>query len=175
MKELIENVKNWGYEKGIIVKDNSYKQFAKVVEEVAEIGTSLNNRSEHDLIDAIGDSTVTLILLAEQNGLDFEHCLQTAYNVIKFRKGKTQNGVFIKESEQQDNSEKRICDLDLSVRLFNTLVNAHTNLGLKSTSPVSELEKLNKRDFERTRNFGPRTMKELEQLAYDGKIKLSWI
>jgi phosphoribosyl-ATP pyrophosphohydrolase len=97
MEKLINEVIQWGEEKNIIKKENSYKQFCKVVEEVAEVGTALNNKDKEELIDAIGDSTVTLILLAAQNNLDFKNCLETAYNVIKDRTGKTENGVFIKD------------------------------------------------------------------------------
>ena len=97
MEKLIKDVIQWGEEKNIIKQENSYKQFCKVVEEVAEVGTALNNKDKEELIDAIGDSTVTLILLAAQNNLDFKNCLETAYNVIKDRKGKTENGVFIKD------------------------------------------------------------------------------
>ena len=96
MEKLVQEVIQWGKEKNIVKKENSYKQFCKVVEEVAEVGTALNNKDKEELIDAIGDSTVTLILLAAQNNLDFKNCLETAYNVIKDRKGKTENGVFIK-------------------------------------------------------------------------------
>jgi len=97
MEKLIKEVIQWGEEKNIIKKENSYKQFCKVVEEVAEVGTALNNKDENELIDAIGDSAVTLILLAAQNNLDFKNCLEVAYNVIKDRTGKTENGVFIKD------------------------------------------------------------------------------
>lgn len=97
MKNLTNDIIAWGQDKNLIKKENSYKQFCKVVEEVAEVGTALNNKDEAELIDAIGDSTVTLILLAAQNDLDFEECLRTAYNVIAKRTGKTENGVFIKD------------------------------------------------------------------------------
>ena len=97
MEKLVQEVIQWGKEKNIVKKENSYKQFCKVVEEVAEVGTALNNKDKEELIDAIGDSTVTLILLAAQNNLDFKNCLETAYNVIKDRTGKTENGVFVKD------------------------------------------------------------------------------
>lgn len=97
MEKLVQQVIQWGKEKNIVKKENSYKQFCKVVEEVAEVGTALNNKDKEELIDAIGDSTVTLILLAAQNNLDFKNCLETAYNVIKDRTGKTENGVFVKD------------------------------------------------------------------------------
>jgi phosphoribosyl-ATP pyrophosphohydrolase len=96
MEELIKNVIDWAENKSLIKKENSYKQFAKVVEEVAEIGTALNHDSKDELIDAIGDTTVTLIILAAQNNLDFFGCLSVAYDEIKNRTGETKNGVFIK-------------------------------------------------------------------------------
>jgi len=40
---------------------------------------------------------VTLIILAYQLRLDPTKCLEHAWNEIKDRKGKTENGVFIKE------------------------------------------------------------------------------
>lgn len=163
MEELVKKVVAWGHSKDLIKKENSCKQFCKVVEETAEIGTALNDDSEIDFIDAIGDTGVTLILLAAQNKIDFldcvkksrdeaslqmekkdvydifnnvvyeigtvgivldnnsllkscisssfgriellakeknlqfEDCLETAYNVIAERTGKTKNGVFIKD------------------------------------------------------------------------------
>lgn len=97
MEKTIENVIAWGVSKGFVKKENSYKQFAKLVEEVAEVGTALNNNDQDELIDAIGDSTVVLILLARMNGVRFDDCLETAYNVIKDRTGRLENGVFIKD------------------------------------------------------------------------------
>ena len=98
MKNTINNVIAWAEGKSLLKKENSYPQFAKVVEEVAEIGTALGSGNEAELIDAIGDTMVTLIILAKQNGLDIEVCLETAYNVIKNRTGKTVNGTFKKDN-----------------------------------------------------------------------------
>lgn len=41
----------------------------------------------------------TLIMTARGYGYDIEECLQSAWNEIKDRKGKTINGTFIKESD----------------------------------------------------------------------------
>lgn len=97
IENTIDLVVTWGKDKGIIKKGNSYKQFAKVVEEVSEIGTALGKDDIEMLIDAIGDSIVTLIILATQNGLTTEQCLTYAYNEIKDRTGKTVNGTFFKD------------------------------------------------------------------------------
>ena len=55
------------------------------------------NCDREELIDGIGDVFVTLIILAAQNGLKPEDCLQSAWDEIKNRTGKTVNGVFIKD------------------------------------------------------------------------------
>lgn len=51
------------------------------------------------LKDGIGDTVVTLIILAQQQGWTLEECLQYAYDEIKNRKGKTINGTFVKDSD----------------------------------------------------------------------------
>jgi hypothetical protein len=48
------------------------------------------------LIDAIGDIIVVLTNLAAIEEVKIEDCLNSAYNVIKNRKGKMINGTFVK-------------------------------------------------------------------------------
>lgn len=91
-----ENVINWAKDKGLLKPENSTKQFIKTVEELGEVASALAKGNRQGFIDGIGDVIVTLIILAEQNGLDIEDCLEVAWNEIKDRTGKTVNGVFIK-------------------------------------------------------------------------------
>lgn len=91
-----ENVINWADNKGLLKPENSFKQFIKTVEEMGEVANALNKDNKEALIDGIGDVVVTLIILAKQNNLDIEDCLEHAWNEIKDRTGKTVNGVFIK-------------------------------------------------------------------------------
>jgi phosphoribosyl-ATP pyrophosphohydrolase len=95
--ELITNVIGWADDKGILVEDNAPKQMLKVVEEVGETAGALLKDDRVELIDGIGDSFVTLIILSMQLGLHPSECLEAAWNEIKDRKGKTENGVFIKQ------------------------------------------------------------------------------
>lgn len=96
----IDKVIQWALDKDLIHESNSFQQFAKVVEETGEIASALCKKLPKTfLADAIGDTVVTLIILAAQNGLDLMECLDKAYDEIKNRKGKTKDGVFIK-SEQ---------------------------------------------------------------------------
>jgi len=96
---LISSVTIWADEKQLLKSENSLKQFTKVVEEVGEVAAALAREDKDELKDGIGDVVVTLIILAEQQGLSLGECLAAAYDEIKNRKGKTINGTFIKESD----------------------------------------------------------------------------
>ena len=96
-EQLQANVYKWAAEKGLLKKENSLAQFAKVNEEVGEIAAALLKGDHIELKDGIGDSFVTLIILAYQNELNPVDCLETAWRVIKNRTGKTVDGTFIKD------------------------------------------------------------------------------
>lgn len=98
MNKLINKVEQWSFKRGLHQAESA-KQYLKVAEETGEIAAALA-RSQHDeLKDAIGDVVVTLIILAQQNTLTLEECLQTAYDEIADRKGRMVNGVFVKEGD----------------------------------------------------------------------------
>jgi NTP pyrophosphatase (non-canonical NTP hydrolase) len=90
-------VLEWAKERGILIPDNATKQMLKLTEEVGELAGAIAKNNKIDQIDAIGDIQVVLIILSEQLGIDYKEALESAYNVIKDRKGKTINGVFIKD------------------------------------------------------------------------------
>jgi len=95
--ELSENVLLWATEKGILVKDNAPKQMLKVLEEVGETAGALLKDKKEEIKDGIGDTFVTLIILSKQLGLTPTECLESAWNEIKDRTGKTVDGVFVKD------------------------------------------------------------------------------
>ena len=98
--ELIENITQWADDKGILVPDNAPKQSMKIMEELGEtMGAILKGKNTDEVIDGIGDILVTVIILAKQLGLEPTECLESAWNEIKDRKGKTVNGTFIKQEE----------------------------------------------------------------------------
>lgn len=99
---LIEAVQRWGREKGI---DNPKNQLNKVIEEVGEIAHEITRdkiANNPDLKDALGDTLVTIIILADICGYDFQDCLMEAYGEISSRKGKTIDGNFIKDTNEHD-------------------------------------------------------------------------
>jgi len=97
--ELKTLVLEWANERNLLHRKNKLKQYAKFGEEANELLRAILNEDEEQIIDGIGDTLVTLIILSEQLGLDPEGCLERAYQEIKDRKGKTVNGEFIKTSD----------------------------------------------------------------------------
>lgn len=98
MDELVANVTAWAKEKGLLERENAPKQMLKVMEEVGETASAILKNDHDKIVDGIGDSLVTLIVLSKQLGLEPSHCLEVAWNEIKNRKGKMVEGTFIKES-----------------------------------------------------------------------------
>ena len=96
--ELIENITQWADDKGILFSENVPQQSMKVMEELGEtMGAILKGKKTDEVIDGIGDILVTVIILSKQLGLDPTECLESAWNEIKDRKGKTVDGTFIRE------------------------------------------------------------------------------
>ena len=101
MNKLIEQVKQWHYDRNLIEGSDDLAQFSKLMEEVLELHRSIVDVTDYygnSIADDIGDIMVVLINIAERNGLTLEQCLEHAYNDIKDRKGKMVDGVFVKES-----------------------------------------------------------------------------
>ena len=95
-EELDYKIVGWAANKGILKKSTSKDQFVKTVEEIGEIADAVRN-DEIALKDAIGDSIVTLILLARMSGLDPVDCLESAWEIISERTGEMVDGIFVKD------------------------------------------------------------------------------
>ena len=98
MDEMVANVTAWAQERGLLDRENVPKQMLKIMEEVGETASAILKNDSAKIIDGIGDSFVTLIVLSKQLGLEPSHCLEVAWNEIKNRKVKMVDGTFVKES-----------------------------------------------------------------------------
>jgi NTP pyrophosphatase (non-canonical NTP hydrolase) len=67
------------------------------MEEAGEICRAVLKNNHDDVVDGIGDCIVVLTNLAELQGVAIEECIEAAYNEIKDRKGKMDNGTFKKD------------------------------------------------------------------------------
>ena len=97
MKNIKEKVLEWGEARNLLHNENALKQYSKLQEESNELLLSILNKDPYEQLDAIGDCAIVLIILANQLGHDFDKCLESAYDEIKNRTGKTVNGNFIKD------------------------------------------------------------------------------
>lgn len=100
---LIDKIEKWADKRNLKQADPKI-QWMRVTEEVGEIRDVLLKPTKFTepqaaLKDAIGDTLVTIIVLAHQLDLDVTECLSIAYEEIKNRKGKMVNGTFVKESD----------------------------------------------------------------------------
>lgn len=101
--ELITKINEWADERNLKQADPNI-QWMRITEEVGEIRDVLLKPTKFTepqaaLKDAIGDTLVTIIVLAHQLDLDVTECLGIAYEEIKNRKGKMVNGTFVKEED----------------------------------------------------------------------------
>src|SRR5690625_2272113 len=100
MDILTKKIEKWAKERNLHVADPK-AQMLKVTEEVGEVSKALTADDIDSLSEEIGDVVVTLTILAMQSGLDINECTNIAYEKIINRKGKTINGIFIKEEDLQ--------------------------------------------------------------------------
>jgi len=96
--ELEALVIAWATQKGIIENGTAIAQASKTIEEVNELVQAITVDDREEIIDALGDILVTIIIQAEMQGLKLTECLDSAYNVISKRTGKMVNGQFVKDA-----------------------------------------------------------------------------
>lgn len=97
MKELKENILEWGNNKNLLHYENRFKQYSKLQEESNELFIAMLDDNKAEIIDGLGDCVIVLTILAEQLGFDLSTCVECAYNEIKNRTGRTISGTFIKD------------------------------------------------------------------------------
>ena len=91
-------IRHWAQERGIYDKGNSHTQYVKLMEEAGELAQGLLKKDGYEIKDAIGDMVVVLTNLAALEGMQIENCIDSAYNEIANRKGKMENGTFVKQT-----------------------------------------------------------------------------
>ena len=90
-------IRKWAEDRGLYKGGDTKTQSLKLVEEVGEICRAILKDNHSDIEDGIGDAVVVLTNLAELQGTSIEACIERAYNEIKDRTGKMDNGTFKKD------------------------------------------------------------------------------
>jgi hypothetical protein len=92
------DVIRWAEARGIVANSDSKTQLLKAVSEMGELADAIIKRDRPAIIDGIGDVLVCLIVVGAIEDINLTHCLESAYNEIKDRKGYlNKNGVFVKD------------------------------------------------------------------------------
>jgi len=93
-----ELIRRWDEDRNLIKGSDVKSQFVKLIEEAGELANAIAKKNDIEFADAIGDMVVVLTIMAAQNGMMIEDCIDNAWQEIKDRKGKMVDGIFIKES-----------------------------------------------------------------------------
>lgn len=99
MTYRFDDIRNWALARNLIAGSDSFRQMTKLVEEVGELAHGIAKNRPAEIADGIGDAVVVLTILAAQNGLTIEDCIEGAWQEIKNRKGRMIDGVFRKEGD----------------------------------------------------------------------------
>lgn len=94
------SIRRWATNRELHIKGDVKTQIIKLQEEVGELAKSILKNNNEEFKDAIGDCVVVLTNLALLNQMKIEDCINSAYEVISQRKGKMENGTFVKDAEQ---------------------------------------------------------------------------
>ena len=95
LEQLIQNINKWATDKNLHTAPPE-KQMLKLNEELGELASAMLKGNEPLILDSLGDMLVVITILHLQMGYTVEQTLNIAWNEIKDRKGKTENGVFKK-------------------------------------------------------------------------------
>ena len=96
-KSHFDLIRQWASKRGLYKGGDPKTQALKLVEEVGETCKAILKSDQAEIEDGIGDCVVVLTNLAHLCNTDIEHCIELAYNEIKDRKGKMDNGTFKKD------------------------------------------------------------------------------
>lgn len=94
-----DKIRDWASNRGLYDKGDTKTQFAKLMEESGELARAVLKDDKPEFVDAIGDMVVVLTNLAYLGGTNIEHCIDSAYEVIRKRSGKMVNGTFVKDDK----------------------------------------------------------------------------
>ena len=96
-KTHFDLIREWASKRDLYKQGDPKTQALKLVEEVGETCRAILKGNHNDIEDGIGDCVVVLTNLAHLCNTDIEHCIESAYNEIKDRTGKMNNGTFKKD------------------------------------------------------------------------------
>ena len=92
-------IRQWAEDRNLIKGSDPKSQLLKTMSELGELADGILKNRPAEIIDGLGDTVVTLVIVAAHCGFTIEECIEHAYEEIKDRKGRMENGTFIKEGD----------------------------------------------------------------------------
>lgn len=97
-EQVAADVEQWAEDRGIIPHSTPQAQLMKTVSELGELADATLKHDVAGIVDGVGDVLVTLIIYSRTQGISITAALESAYDVIKHRRGRlTAEGIFVKE------------------------------------------------------------------------------
>ena len=103
MHDIIEKVNKWFDDRNLIEGSTDKDQILKLMQELGEL--SDHACKGEDIRDDLGDMLVVMLNIMKRNNYSINECLQIAYDDIKDRKGKMVDGIFVKESKEEEKND----------------------------------------------------------------------
>lgn len=98
LNEFTGKVLSWATNRGILKNGTMTGQTLKFCEEAGEVAGAVAKRDIDLLVDALGDTLVTMVIISHLSGVELEEAMEVAWNEIKDRTGTlTEEGVFVKD------------------------------------------------------------------------------
>lgn len=94
--KIVDKIIAWGKDRNLYIMGDVKTQTLKLGEEYGELSRAVIKKDKPNIKDALGDMFVVMVGIAEHEDMRIEDCIESAYNVIKNRKGKMFNGNFVK-------------------------------------------------------------------------------
>jgi NTP pyrophosphatase (non-canonical NTP hydrolase) len=91
-------IRQWATDRNLIEGSDIKSQFVKLIEEAGELADAIVKKNDIEFADAIGDMVVVLTIMAAQNKMLIEDCIDGAWQEIKDRKGRMVDGIFLKDA-----------------------------------------------------------------------------
>jgi len=108
-----EEVRQWSDIRGIGGENpDPQVQTQRMLQEAIEIHDAVTNDDREEIMDACGDTIVTIINLCKMYDFTAEECLESAFSVIKYRKGITTPRGDFKRYAKLNDEEKKWCDIN---------------------------------------------------------------
>jgi NTP pyrophosphatase (non-canonical NTP hydrolase) len=102
---IYNNIAEWAEARNLVKGSTPQAQFLKLSEELGEVAAVIaKGKDDKEFKSEVGDMLVVLTILAAQRGVTLGECASVAYDKIKHRKGRMENGVFIKEGAYHPSS-----------------------------------------------------------------------